>query len=304
MNSSLRFILALALQLSAASAFLACGGESDDDAAGDDDTQGGMEPAMGTGELKIAFSPMYSAFEPDHDYKIPAIVEGVLPADIKSWTASDMSAVSFTPTAEGTMIQIRKAAGEVKITAETNDGKKGTATLRITEATPDDWRLGQARYTTGGSAIGINRDAGMLGITVNQMAQCSFCHGAAGSLMVAHTPQQAGGYSDEELVKIFTEATKPAGIGMRTNFPEAMWKSIHKWNMQEADRKGVVVYLRSLTPEPTNSELDFRGAIQRAFGDAGFGGFGRRDGGQTRNDAGTSRPDAGTTTVVGMDSGT
>ena len=279
-------------------ALFACGSEGGDSSGGDD--PGG--PPSNVDELKIAFNPMYSAFEPDHDYKIPAIVDGVFPEDIKSWTASDPSAVSFTPTAEGTMIQIRKAAGEVKITAETNDGKRGTATLRITEATADDWRLGQARYTTGGSAIGISRDAGRIGVMLNPMAQCSFCHGATGSLMVAHTPQQAGGYSDEELIKVFTEATKPAGVGMRTNFGEAMWKSIHKWNMEEADKRGMVVYLRSLTPEPTNTEIDLQGAIIRTFGDAGRR-RPPRDAGRNPDAGQGSRPDASTATVSGMDSG-
>jgi hypothetical protein len=290
MNSSLRIILSLALQLSAASAFIACGG----DEGGDDDktTTDPDNVGAGAGELKIAFNPMYSAFEPEHDYKVPAIVEGVAADQIKSWTASDPSAVSFTPTAEGTMITVRKAAGEVKITAESNDGKKGNATLKITEGSAALYSLGQTRYTTGGSAIG-RTDAGF---GPNQLAQCSFCHGETGALEVAHTPQQAGGYSDDELIKIFTEATKPAGIGMRTTFPEMQWKMIHKWQMNDDEKKGMVIYLRSLTPQPTNSELDFGRAIRRAIGDASFPRF---DGGfrTPRSDAGggggQNRPDAG-----------
>src|SRR5687767_6519095 len=66
------------------------------------------------GELTILFSPMYSAHDGVHDFKIPAIVDGV--PKVK-WSASDPSMVDLDPTADGVLITTRKP-GKVTITAK------------------------------------------------------------------------------------------------------------------------------------------------------------------------------------------
>lgn len=308
MNSSLRIIFALALPLSAAGAFIACGG----DEGGDDDdtmTPPGGEPAASTGDLKIAFNPMYSAFEETHTYQIPAVVDG-LPAGVE-WSASPEGMVSIQKSAEGAALFTMLKAGEATITAKTPDGKRGTAKLTITQATPQEWELGSKRYNSMQSAI-TRTDGGMFGFGLDPNASCTNCHGEGSPLMVEHTPQQTGGYSAEELIKVFTEAVKPEGVGQRTNIPEMAWKAFHKWKMSEEEQKAIIVYLRSLTPKPTNSQIDFGRAIRGLIGDAGIR-FPGRDGGRPvitpRSDAGAGAADAGgsgsTTTVTGgIDAGT
>lgn len=307
MNSSLRIILALALPLSAAGAFIACGGDEGGD---DDDTGTEMPPATGgNGGLTIAFNPMYSAFEETHTYQVPAVVDG-LPAGVE-WSANPADAVSIQKSAEGAALFTMLKSGEVTITAKTPDGKSGTAKLTISPATPQEWELGSKRYNSMQGAI-RRTDAGMFGFGLDPNASCTNCHGEGSPLMVEHTPQQTAGYSAEELIKVFTEAQKPEGVGQRTDIPEQAWKAFHKWQMSEEEQRAIIVYLRSLTPKPTNSDIDFGRAIRGLLGDAGIR-FPSRDGGRPvitpRSDAGAAAPDAGasgTTTPVtgGLDAGT
>jgi hypothetical protein len=312
MNSSLRIILSLALPLAGATAFLACGGEDDDGTnqetggiEGDDDTAG-----EGTGGLKLVYDPMFSAFEPTHTYQVPVVVEG-LPKDL-DWTATPADAVMIEPAPEqgGALITMRKS-GTVKIKAISRGSKmSGEATLNIQEATPELWEIGQKRYTAPNMGAFVNTDASMFGVGVNENASCNNCHGEASTLKVEHTPQQAAGYSPEELINVFTMAKKPEGAPMRVqNIPANIWQQIHKWKMSEEEQKGIIVYLRSLAPKPTNNMIDF-GGLRGLLPEGGIrfpGGGGRRDGGAGRNDAGGGSGDAGTGTVVtpsGMDAGT
>lgn len=110
---------------------------------------------------------------------------------------------------------------------------------------------------------------------VDNQSDCGNCHdpnatgvngespfGMFGEIDVEHTPQQTGGYSDQELINIFTMGQKPEGVGMRSNIPADIWQRLHRWDMAEEDKMGIVFYLRSLPPR-TQGEIDF-----------GFGGFG------------------------------
>lgn len=306
MNSSLRIILALALPLSAAGAFIACGGDEGGD--DDDTTTPGNEPVGTGGELKIAFNPMYSAFEETHTYQVPAIVDGVPPG--VEWTASPADAVSIQKSAEGAALFTMLKSGEVTITAKTPDGKSGTAKLTISPTTPEEWERGSKRYNSMQAAI-TRTDGGMFGFGLDPNASCTNCHGEGSPLMVEHTPQQTAGYSAEELIKVFTEAVKPEGVGQRTDIPEQAWKMFHKWRMSEEEQKAIIVYLRSLPPKPTNTNIDFGRAIRGLIGDAGIRFPGRGDGGRPiitpRSDAGAADAGrSGSTTPVtgGLDAGT
>lgn len=299
MKSSIRLSIALALQLSAATAFVACGGDSGSD--GDDD-----QPSGETGGLEIVFNPMYSAYEPDHTYQLPAVVKD-LPAGV-TWAASPADAVSIVTNEQGAALITMRKAGEVTLTA-TVGKQKGTAKLTIRQSSPEEWQTGNLRYNSMNSAIARTDGGTFGGFAVDPNASCTNCHGDTGALEVQHSPQQTGGYSDEQLIKIFSEATKPEGVGMHTNFPETVWKTIHKWKIEESDRLAIVTYLRSLPPKSTKAEIDFGGAIRRAIPDGGFrfgdGGltFPRRDAGGTQTN--TPREDAGSAiTVNDLDAGT
>ncbi len=265
MISSRRFgLLSLVLQLAGAGALVACGGSSDsgnggngsssDNANGDDDSGGGSP-------LAIHFSPMYSAFDGMHDFKLPVVVQTVdskgTVSNVKgvTFTASDSSKVSVESTDDGATLTM-KGAGDVTITA-TKGSLKSTAKLHITQATPDQWQTGSERYNTMMSALpnGLNFTSGSGGMTINKDGSCTTCHGQTAVIFkVMHTPQQTGGYSDDDLKTIFTMGKKPAGYGQRSGIPACLWGMGHQWNVP--DPQALVVYLRSIPPQ-TQGDFDF-----------------------------------------------
>jgi hypothetical protein len=196
---------------------------------------------------------VYSAFDGVNTYKVPLIAYGI--TDTVKWSASDPSMVDFDPDAvdfgdagaqgRGVMITTRKA-GKVTITA-TAGTACGTAEMTITQATPELRQKGNDRYNNG---VPVTFDGGTT-------PSCTNCHGATAPntmlIDVQHTPQQTGGYSDEDLVNIFTKGQKPAGGGCRVINPCGVWSSFHKWTTTEEETKGIVFYLRSLAPSPQGS---------------------------------------------------
>jgi cytochrome c553 len=266
-------LIATAL-LAAAGVVYGCGSDTEDSPS-DTSSTGTNIPDGGTGStstgsgaaLKVAFSPMYSAFDGVHEFKLPVIVDEEGGAAAK-FEASDPSYVDIDKTAEGAMLTMRKS-GEVTITATLGD-RKGTAKLSIAKASPGDYDLGKMRYNNGLNAFAnIDRDAGApspdAGFMVDAKSACTSCHGEGEkSLDVEHTPQQTGGYTDQELVQIFTEGRKPEGVMFRT-IPTPMgqerWKTTHKWDMTTDEARGIVVYLRGMTPK-AQGEVDFAAPLR------------------------------------------
>lgn len=129
--------------------------------------------------------------------------------------------------------------------------------------------------------FGGNFDAAALR---NTDSACASCHTSAGTAMprmlpdggtlqldVEHTPQQTGGYKDDELRTIFSEGVKPPGapfrvlskipvVGMIPTAVAGIYMSIHKWTMTEEEKKGIIIYLRSLTPKAQGA-VDFGGLL-------------------------------------------
>ena len=270
MNTSHRWYFLASLGLAtAAVAAAACG----------DDPPGGIRSESNNTEandLDVLFSPAYSAHDGEHEFKIPLSVTGV--KNVK-WSASDPDMVDLEPQSNGIVMVTTRKAGTVTITAK-NGSLAGSTELTITEATAEEWEAGNARYNNGiVLKRGERRDGGGGGWDAapnpeRQQAACTNCH-AKGKEDVEHTPMQTGGYSDEELVDIFTKGKKPAGAEQRI-MPLERWQKIHQWTMDELAVKGLVVYLRSLEPKS-------QGPID--FGGRGGGGKGGRDGG--RREAGS-----------------
>lgn len=317
--------LFLILQLAAAGAFVGCGGDSGDGGdkggGGDDDESGDSTGASGD-PLRVVFDPMYSAFIPNHDCQVPVAVAD-LPGSEVDFTASDDSIVDITPTEDGAMIRTLKA-GSVTIRARSKDGTRaGNATLTIESYTEAEWEAGEMRYNNGmripipeggvpRTADGGTSTLGAGGIPMlmfNENLACASCHSETSQIGdflgadVQHTPQQTGGYSPDELIKIFTMGMKPANVGYHSGIPgiDIIWPSIHQWNVTEEEKRGIIAYVRSLQPK-SQGEIDFGGLISRFRGDGGFR-FG--DGGFSipRRDAGASGSDAGASGSNEMDAG-
>jgi hypothetical protein len=272
------------------------GGTSGSGNAGDTGTAGGGTAGTGVGTggstpagacpksaLTILFNPMYSAYDGVHMFQLPAVVSGLDPTQVQiDWSASDPSMVALEPdpTTGGVMITMQKA-GNVNIVASAGS-LCGVAPLSITDATPADWMAGSDRYNNG---VVLNRlpvggrgrpDAGTDG---GVDAKCTDCHGdtAAGPFKtVQHTPEQTGGFSDADLINIFQNATVPKGGYFDTTIVSyAVWQSFHKWDVGDS-AKGLVVYLRSLTPAAQTGAANFGGRFDGGVRD---GGFPMRDGG-------------------------
>ena len=262
MKNSTQVASVLAVLLTTGAAFMACGGEDKGDGPGAG--IGADNATAATGSLKLLFAPMYSAFEPSHTYKLPVIIDGVQGA---TFSASDPSKVDVENTPTGATLTM-KAPGQVTITAKLG-AETGTSLLTITETTAADWERGNARYNTMVDAL-PTPDGGTVTIanfftTSDPKGACTTCHSETAKLLkIQHTPQQTGGYSDEDLVNIFTNGMKPEGAQFHTSFPEFIYVRFHTWDATEAEKKGIVVYLRSLEPK-SQGELDF-GGLMDAFG--------------------------------------
>jgi hypothetical protein len=219
-------------------------------------------------DLVMFFSPMYSAYDGGlHTFKIPVVVENVDPTAVE-WSASDPSMVNiaYDATLQGAMIETRKA-GTVTIIAKVGD-QTGRAVLNISQASAADWEIGNMRYNngmvlTGTLPTGMARPEGGLNVS------CTNCHGdtANGATnqfrTVAHTPEQTGGFSDMDLINIFTKGMVPPNSYFDTSVVTyQQWQAFHVWQMTPEDAKGIIVYLRALTPQT-------QGGARGAFGGAG-----------------------------------
>jgi hypothetical protein len=280
--------LALALLLSGA-----CSKATHDDggggAGGGGDTNSMTAKGCDKPSLTVLFSPMYSAYIDGqvHQFKIPAVVDGLMPGAV-NWKAEDPSMVDIVAdsTVGGVMITTRKA-GDTKIIASAG-GLCGVSALHITQASNEDWSSGSARYN---DMVMINRPPRGMGMGPDggvdpHTAACNNCHGDTATMgpyrTVSHTPEQTGGFSDQELVMIFTKGMVPAGGYFDTDIVrQDIWSGFHQWNMTDAEAKGMVVFLRSLTPQ---SQTGMRGDFGGRRGDGGRGT--RGDGGRMRGDGG------------------
>jgi len=262
-------------------------------------TADGAAPPAGCPKsaLTILFNPMYSAYDGVHTFQLPAVVNGLDPTAVQiDWSASDPSMVALEadPTTGGVMITMQKA-GNVSIIASAGS-LCGSAPLSITAATPDDWTAGSARYNDGvvlsrlprPTMPGRDAAAAATDAAPATEAACTSCHGDTASSgpfkTVQHTPEQTGGFSDDDLTNIFEKGMVPKGGYFDTTIVSyAQWQSFHKWDVGDA-AKGVLVYLRSLTPAAQTGAANFGGRFDGGVPD---GGFGRpRDGGMVmRRDA-------------------
>ncbi len=295
----------------------------------------------------LDFSPMYSAFIPGsttHTFQIPAVVDD---GSTATWSASDPSIVAMAPDSSsgGIMITVQNT-GPVTIFATKSDGTCGASVLTITSNTEDDWTIGSQRYNDGVALTlgggnrpdgGFTRPDGGFGdggfvrpdggprtndggsfLEQDGGTACTNCHGAAGDTLfkdVSHTPEQTGGFSDQDLIDIITKGIVPdggyfdpsvlttlsdggntcanAGTILSPSMPAcglaayAEWQGFHKWiDITVDEQPGIVVYLRSLQPLPQDGTSNFGGG-------GGDGGKHHHDGGgQQGQDSGGQTVDA------------
>jgi hypothetical protein len=248
---------------------------------------GGMLSCATPDGLTIKFNPIYSGFDGTHTYQVPVFVDGLDPASVV-WGSSDPTMVHFDPYVRGIMITTRKA-GDVTVVA-TSGGKCGSAPLHIAQYTVDEWNTGNARYNNstplmvnpeagisedasfGDASFGdasfdasaicdYLKDASIPNVLMGETPACTNCHGAtsSGKLFgmtlfndIGHTPEQTGGFSEDDLTNAFYNATIPdGGVFDQAIIPYCVWHQIHLWRDIDTPEKqaGMRSYLRSLTPQ-------------------------------------------------------
>jgi hypothetical protein len=229
--------------------------------------------------LNVDFSPMYSGYDGVHTYQVPATIANAAVTGVAnvSWSVSDPSVVDLAPAADGVGVMITtKKAGQVTVTAKTANAI-GKSLLTVAAYTPQQWAAGQARYMSGaiaGPHPGADGGAGGGGRDVS----CLSCHDPAAAASMAtdsgrtveHTPQQTGGFNDQQLKAIFMNGALPDSDANPLHISPMRFMGFHQWSATDEEADGLVVFLRSLTPK-SQGELD--------FGGHGGGGGGHRDGG-------------------------
>src|SRR5262249_43387177 len=161
------------------------------------------------GDLEIQFSQMYTGFDGQHDFRLPAKIAG---AKKITWSASPAGVVEFEQgdTTGEIMIHVVQAAtdGQTKVTITGKVGSlKATAPLLISGTTPDVWQEGSSRYNDGvqftwgggdgGFGEGRPPDGGHRDHPPpDPHLACTNCHdqGKGDGHDVEHTPTQTGGY--------------------------------------------------------------------------------------------------------------
>lgn len=256
----------------------ACGSDSEDG--------GGAKPILN--DFALAFSPIYTAYDGEHQFQVPIVPQGGVTVD--TWEIVDEKGVPQDDVADfvndatlgGTMLTTRKA-GDYFVLAHA--GKQtGCAHLHITEAVPTDWSTGNDRYNNEIMLSTIVPE-GMMPMMLPDDISCKNCHGTGAQfLSVEHTPQQTAGYSDDELANILTMGMKPtpdpaqpaqctpyAWNPSKTGVPLPIYRWFHTWAATPEETKGLVVYLRSLPPK-TQGMLDFGGLMRGAAAAGGAAG--------------------------------
>jgi hypothetical protein len=221
--------------------------------------------------LDIVYDVAYSAFDGEHDFKVPFhVVDTDVP--LEAWFSVPDGAVTFDAdpelAEEGGGVIATIVAYHAEITIGVQSGMLGgTAPLHVTMATPEEWELGNMRYNNGVEfefpEITPEMFAELI-LDPNWMppppppdSSCNSCHSdGAKYFEIQHTPTQAARFSDDDLANIMSMGMKPEGIGFRilpdmlgNQTAQEIYSMYHRWDADDTQIKGLVVYLRSIAPK-------------------------------------------------------
>jgi hypothetical protein len=200
-------------------------------------------PESGLGQLLFRPDRVYSGTDGTHTFKVPVAVYDADP-DL-TIVADDPSALTLTKTTltnpispDGVVdngkyyLVTALKAGTYTLTA-TSRGRSTTATVTISSYTSDRYGTGDARYKAAGT--GVDRP-------------CTDCH--VNNMAIDHSPAALATASDQDIGVIITTGVKP-GVGPGgpsvikiTSEPGTQ----HKWNVTDAQKDGLVTFLRALNP--------------------------------------------------------
>lgn len=242
--SRLSFACASAAVALVAAALVACGSTKEiyvdepiDPPAAERDAGFDTKPSPDSGLGVLQFRPAqsYSGFDGEHTFKVPIAVYDS--ADDLTVTATDPSAVTIAPVRlaeptgeDGVMdngkyfLVTVKEAGTITLEAESG-GRTAGAKIDVTAYPPGRWADGETRYMNGGGGE----------------PPCAKCH--AGGRAVDHSPAALATATDEKVAIVITTGISTHGFPILID-----GKPGHKWTVTEAERDGLVTYLRALEP--------------------------------------------------------
>jgi hypothetical protein len=229
---------------------------------------GAALPTCADGGLSIAFNPIYSAYIENgkHTFQVPAVVFGS--DDNVIWSA-DNSIVGMQKDEErpNEVLLTMLNAGTTTLVVQTMDRKQcGSSVLTVSPADENDWQIGNARYNDGNS-VHINNNAAPGSSPLESMGSvgpaCTSCHGETATggpfTNVSHTPEQTGGFSDDDILNIVLHGTFPPNAFFDWSivmYPN--WQMFHQWaDIMPDQQKGIITYLRSLTPVVQRGSVNF-----------------------------------------------
>lgn len=198
-----------------------------------------VSPESGLGELLFRPDKIFTGTDGTHTFRVPLAVYDS--ADDLTVTASDPSGVTVAKTTLTNPVNpdgitdngkyflvTAKKAGTYTLTA-TSKGRSTVATVTISNYDASRYAAGEARYTAAGT--GADRP-------------CTTCHGSVGG--IDHSPAAVGTATDQEVGIIITTGVKPGpSIIKITSEPGTM----HKWNVTDPQKDGLITYLRGLDPK-------------------------------------------------------
>ncbi len=225
----------------------------------------------GARALVLTFTPMYSAYDGQHVFKVPVRVERASGSLTVTTTPSGL--VDSVATSYGLMLTVRQA-GRVTVQVSDEAGNTASAPLSITHAGSSDYARGESLYRAS-----LNPGPALDGGVSSNARSCASCHVAGSStgsggveyFDVEPTPQQLAGHSDEDLAALLTQARKPPGAPFRVVsagglIPDSIaaqtFVRFHAWAFDESARRGLVTYLRGLEPRAQGGAVDFGGFLR------------------------------------------
>ncbi len=205
----------------------------------------GSGPPSGGGELDHAlfFSPLYSGYDGVNVFQVPITVRGYVGID---WETDRPDLVDLEKVNDNTAMITTRGAGTARIIARAGSWR-GSAPITITGFEPEERERGEALYS---KQLLPPPPAGTFILPSD--VSCRGCHdGGPDALSVKYTPQQTGGYSDEELSAIVSRGATPPRSNWFSGVPMQLYVMLHTWpEMTGADVRALVAYLRSLPPTP------------------------------------------------------
>jgi hypothetical protein len=215
-------------------------------------------------DFVISFSPVYSAFEEDHDYQVPLFAEPGVEVDrwevvdAEGYLQDDVADISRWAEINGVVLRPRRA-GDYVVLAHAGE-RTGCTELHVTQGTPELWSLGEQRYHNL-----LRLSSQPEAIQLPEDVSCASCHGTGASfLAIEYTPLQTAGLSDQQLTAAITMGIRPdrsqASGPTRcrpyisntpsSGVPAAIYRYFHTWQATADEGAALVQYLRSLAPIP------------------------------------------------------